>query len=97
MAYNMSIFTPLFFLYRAWLPAYRVVPGQPNVPVERPRHGPVVGPGRHGPDLRQAMPCLGWAKMSCHGSGRRASGLLAIYMHVSNIRYDMVKKFYQEI
>nr|BAC45182.1 hypothetical protein [Oryza sativa Japonica Group] len=26
------------------------VPGRPNVPVERPRHGPVVGPGRHGPD-----------------------------------------------
>nr|BAD34318.1 hypothetical protein [Oryza sativa Japonica Group] len=74
----MSIFTPLFFLCIG--PSCRpIVPGRPNMPVEGPRHGPVVGPGRHGPDLCRAVPCLGRAKIPCHGPSRRASGLLAIY------------------
>mgnify|MGYP003702931681 CR=1 FL=1 len=85
MAYNISIFTPLFFFGVSGLaadPSCRaglVVPGRSNVLVEGPRHGPVVKPSRHGPDLRRAVLCLGQAKMPCHGPGRRASVLLAIY------------------
>nr|BAD03181.1 hypothetical protein [Oryza sativa Japonica Group] len=55
------------------------VPGQPSVPVGRPRHGPMVGPGQHGPDPSRAVPCLGRAKKACRGPGLRASGLMANY------------------
>ncbi len=42
-----------------------VMPGRPNMPVGRPRHGPVVGS----------------AKILCCGPGRRASGLMAMYSY----------------
>nr|BAC57302.1 hypothetical protein [Oryza sativa Japonica Group] len=74
----------LYFMYRAWPtgPSCRAgptVPGQPSVPVGRPRHGPTVGPGQHGPDPSRAVPCLGRAKKACRGPGLRASGLMANY------------------
>nr|BAD46203.1 hypothetical protein [Oryza sativa Japonica Group] len=55
------------------------VPGQPSVLVGRPRHGPTVGPGQHGPDPSRAVPCLGRAKKACRGPGLRASGLMTNY------------------
>nr|BAB39962.1 OSJNBa0004B13.16 [Oryza sativa Japonica Group] len=50
------------------LDCWPIVPGQPSVSVGRPRHGPAVGPGQHGPDPSRPVPCL-----------VRASGLMAIY------------------
>uniref|UniRef100_A0A0E0EA38 Uncharacterized protein n=1 Tax=Oryza meridionalis TaxID=40149 RepID=A0A0E0EA38_9ORYZ len=55
------------------------MPGQPSVPVGRPRHGPAVGPGQHEPDPSRAVLCLSRAKMPCRGPGLQASGLMAIY------------------
>lgn len=57
----------------------RAVPGRPTVPSHRPRHGPIVVPGRHGPDCYRAVPCLGRAKFPCHGPGHRALGHMANY------------------
>ncbi|BAD61120.1 hypothetical protein [Oryza sativa Japonica Group] len=79
-----------YFMYRAWPagPSCRAgptVPGQPSVPVGRPRHGPTVGPGQHGPDPSRAVPCLGRAKKACRGPGLRASGLMANYSYWSCI------------
>jgi hypothetical protein len=55
------------------------MPGRPTVPSHRPRHGPIVVPGRHGPDCYRAVPCLGRAKFPCRGPGHRASGHMANY------------------
>lgn len=57
----------------------RAVPGRPTVPSHRPRHGPIVVPGRHGPNCYRSVPCLGQAKFPCRGPGHRASGHMANY------------------
>uniref|UniRef100_A0A0E0K3C4 Uncharacterized protein n=1 Tax=Oryza punctata TaxID=4537 RepID=A0A0E0K3C4_ORYPU len=52
----MLCFTSLYYLFFD-----RAVPGRPTVPREWPKHGPVVGLGRHEHDPSRAVPCLGWA------------------------------------
>uniref|UniRef100_A0A0E0QFX0 Uncharacterized protein n=1 Tax=Oryza rufipogon TaxID=4529 RepID=A0A0E0QFX0_ORYRU len=49
----------------------------PVVLRKRPRHSPLVRPGRQRPNNNRAMPCLDQAKSPCRGPGRRAVGLLA--------------------
>lgn len=51
------------------------------MPCRPSRAGPAqrAGGGAQARPGGRAVPCLGRAKMSCHGPGRQASGLLAIY------------------
>ncbi len=62
--YISLFFVPIFFLFD------RAVPGRPTVPRVQPRHGPAVGPGRHGHDPSRAGPCLGRAKIAGFVPGR---------------------------
>jgi hypothetical protein len=56
----------------------RAGPDRHAGPRERPRHGPHVGPGRHGPTC-SVVSCLGRAKSPGHGPCPWASGHMAIY------------------
>jgi hypothetical protein len=73
-----SIFSPLSLW--ACRSLGRAVPGQHVVLRKRPKHDPTIMSGRHGPDNRQAVLCLGQAKLHVVGrSGCWAAVLLTNY------------------
>lgn len=65
------------------------MPGRPTVLRQRPRHNPMVEPGRHGPDTSQAVLCLDRAK-----SPRRGLGILVIYTYAPSFGANMKMKHF---